>query len=183
MDHYLVLMWRIFSQWNNHNMTRMKMTRMAKLGFWSASCGTFIPSTAVTHICPPLFNTYLPTLVNTGQTFPAQLHTNTLCKICTCKTSFNQNHSMLLLVSPESPRSQVRTPIGEVDFHKETLLRKTRYFLFGDFTREWTSKKAASKNTLIVCDTYSWVLSIKIKTSGKSIIFVFNIYRAESLLS
>ena len=105
MDHYLVLMWRIFSQWNNHNMTRMKMTRMAKLGFWSASCGTFIPSTAVTHICPPLFNTYLPTLVNTGQTFPAQLHTNTLCKICTCKTSFNQNHSMLLLVSPESPRS------------------------------------------------------------------------------
>ena len=54
MDHYLVLMWRIFSQWNNHNMTRMKMTRMAKLGFWSASCGTFIPSTAVTHICPTL---------------------------------------------------------------------------------------------------------------------------------
>ena len=35
-------------------MTRMKMTRMTKLGFWSASCGTFIPSTAVTHICPTL---------------------------------------------------------------------------------------------------------------------------------
>ena len=44
----------IIFQWNNHNMTRMKMTRMAKLGFWSASCGTFIPSTAVTHICPTL---------------------------------------------------------------------------------------------------------------------------------
>ena len=83
MDHYLVLMWRIFSQWNNHNMTRMKMTRMAKLGFWSASCGTFIPSTAVTHICPTLSTLgkhfmqdckYKNTNTNTNTNIQIQLH-------------------------------------------------------------------------------------------------------------
>ena len=67
---------------------------MAKLGFWSASCGTFIPSTAVTHICPTLSTLgkhfmqdckYKNTNTNTniqiqlhpfiiGQTFCAQQH-------------------------------------------------------------------------------------------------------------
>ena len=55
---------------------------MAKKDFWTAGWTGGIGGDIHSVNCS---YTYLPTLVNIGQTFLAQLHSNTLCKLCTCK--------------------------------------------------------------------------------------------------
>ena len=123
--------------------------------------------------------TYLPPhpLVNIGQTFLAQLLTNTLCKIFTRKILF---YSKLSSFSTEI----IQCCSQSKESHWRSWLPFKQFYGIQISPEEWASRKAAFQKSLIILNIFTWLLATKIIqscaviASGKSVIFT-----AGSLLS